>query len=212
MIFYDQILEDIGHFGPWHRRLFLMVGLCVTVSTFFVDMFFFEGFIPKFRCHVQPCEAGSCLEDSSPANDCPYLADFTAFALPDSKDRQDRCRMFLPGPGLNRSLSSPLLPWLLGAAGAPDANNLSCTAEAFDRSSLVDCQHHVYDDSEFRLSLVAELDLAPCKQGDWGMQARLDLLKEIFYHYMYVYRLNPSSYKLSMPPKLSLKRLKLTNS
>ena len=53
---YDEILDNIGKFGPFQRRTFLWLSLATTAAGLAVVVFAFTGFEPKYRCRVAQCE------------------------------------------------------------------------------------------------------------------------------------------------------------
>ena len=53
---YDEVLEYIGQFGPFQRRIFLWLSLVTTAAGVAVVVFAFTGFEPKYRCRLAQCE------------------------------------------------------------------------------------------------------------------------------------------------------------
>ena len=53
---YDEVLEYIGQFGHFQRKIFLWLSLATTAAGLAVVGFAFTGFEPKYRCRVAQCE------------------------------------------------------------------------------------------------------------------------------------------------------------
>eukprot|EP00090_Calanus_glacialis_P003552 TRINITY_DN1261_c0_g1_i5.p1 TRINITY_DN1261_c0_g1~~TRINITY_DN1261_c0_g1_i5.p1 ORF type:complete len:603 (-),score=150.76 TRINITY_DN1261_c0_g1_i5:95-1903(-) len=59
---YDEVLEYIGQFGTFQRKIFFLLWLVSAAGGLAVVVFAFTGLEPKYRCRVSPCEAGSSTE------------------------------------------------------------------------------------------------------------------------------------------------------
>ena len=53
---YDEVLEYIGQFGPFQRRIFLWLSLATTAGGLAVVVFAFTGLEPRYRCRLALCE------------------------------------------------------------------------------------------------------------------------------------------------------------
>ena len=138
---YEDIFNDIGQFGKWQRQVFTFACLCSMFSSFLTLGFSsFIGFTPKFRCFISQCDI-----DQGSAT---YVANFTSFTIPKGSE-DSQCKMF---------------PYIGGTKNI-------CSSEYFqhDDTNLTICDSHVYDQSEYTNSFIAELDLAPtCTRDDDG--------------------------------------------
>ena len=53
---YDEVLDYIGQFGPFQRKIFLWLSLVSAAAGLAVVVFAFTGFEPKYRCRLTQCE------------------------------------------------------------------------------------------------------------------------------------------------------------
>ena len=53
---YDDILKHIGQFGPWQRRIHLLLWLTSAASGLVVVVFSFTAFNMDYRCKIPYCE------------------------------------------------------------------------------------------------------------------------------------------------------------
>ena len=154
---YDAIFDEIGHFGRWQQLNFLVGSLCIIGASFMCFMFTFIGFTPKFRCYIPEC-------DGSIGNAI-YNSNFTSFAIPgdpneDETDCQYHCTRYV-----HTNASSTDLIY-------SKSYSESCAAEDFNQTLSQTCHEHVYDDSQYRFPLTAELDLSPCESSSdyWNLE------------------------------------------
>jgi len=54
---YDEVLEYIGQFGGFQKKIFLLLSLVSAAGGLAVVVFAFTGFNPNYRCKVSQCEA-----------------------------------------------------------------------------------------------------------------------------------------------------------
>ena len=160
---YDTIFDEIGHFGRWQQLNFFIGSLCLIGSSFICFMFTFIGFVPKFRCFVPECD-GNVAEAE-------YLANFTDFTIPndqddDATDGPHQCAQYM-----FRNISRKYLS-LAEKMLASD----TCSEEYFDLNVTKICHQHVYDSSQYKYTLTAELDLSPCESSSdyWNLEASIN--------------------------------------
>jgi len=55
---YDEVLDYIGQFGSFQRKIFLLLSLVSAAGGLAVVVFAFTGFTPNYRCKVPHCESG----------------------------------------------------------------------------------------------------------------------------------------------------------
>ena len=91
MIDYDDVLEQVGEFGPYQKWLFFLTCLPSAASAMAVFLYEFIAYTPNHRCKVDLCESGNLTYDAA----------FTSFAIPTNADN-------------NTSLAKcSLYPWVL---------------------------------------------------------------------------------------------------
>ena len=161
---YDVIFNEIGHFGRWQQLNFFLGSLCIIGSSFICFMFTFIGFIPKFRCLVPECEGNS-------PNDADYHGNFTNFTIPEVEDEDaidgpHQCQQYV-----FRNISDSNL---LRVYGNFDMST-TCLEENFAQNITKVCHDHVYDTSQYKHPLTAELDLSPCKGSSdyWDLEVSI---------------------------------------
>ena len=162
---YDVIFNEIGHFGRWQQINFFLGSLCIIGSSFICFMFTFIGFVPKFRCFVPECDG------SSPA-DADYHGYFTNFTVPevdddDAIDGPQQCQQYI-----FRNISNRNVFEVYG-----NSNLDSCVEENFIHNVTKVCHDHVYDVSQYKYPLTAELDLSPCEgcSNYWDLEVSIGL-------------------------------------
>ena len=94
-----------------------------------------------------------------------YNSNFTSFAIPgdpneDETDGQYHCSRYVH----TNASSTDLIYW--------KSYSESCAPEDFSQTISETCHKHVYDDSQYRYPLTAELDLSPCKSSSdyWNLE------------------------------------------
>ena len=87
---YDEILDYIGQFGPFQRRIFLWLSLVTTAAGIAVVVFAFTGFEPKYRCRVAECEdpASKYFATDQEGN-----LNLPSFYTNESIELKDRCKI-----------------------------------------------------------------------------------------------------------------------
>ena len=135
---YDAVLQHIGAFGRWQRRIFLLMSLVSAASGVMALSWVFTGYQPRVRCQIPYCE-GAPAAYYGPG-DARRVPDFARSSVQQLKG----CAYYRP-------------------AGAPE--NLSCAAYIDvlngTNASLVphQCDSFVFDTSVMRSSAVSEYDL-----------------------------------------------------
>ena len=87
---YDEVLDYIGQFGTFQRKIFLLLSLVSAAAGLAVVVFAYTGFEPKYRCRVAGCE---------PPNSSYYTKDqegnlkLPSFYFNESIALGDRCRI-----------------------------------------------------------------------------------------------------------------------
>lgn len=134
---YDQVLTEIGEFGPRQRWLFALMWLPSAASAMAVFMYEFIAFTPRYRCLVPNCEALDQHEYGSP---------FVNFSIPHDTTSDDwsTCQRYQ----------------------AIRNDNISCYDSNFDHQIAEGCQDgFVYDSSI--ISSSATMDLGMVCTDDW---------------------------------------------
>ncbi|XP_049544767.1 organic cation transporter protein-like isoform X1 [Anopheles darlingi] len=112
----DQVLSEIGQFGPFQVWQYALMILPIMLNAFFTFSYVFTAGNMDYRCYVPECD----LPDAAV-----YDATWTNLALPfDRSGHPERCHRFLP-------ISDTTL-------------NETCTAAAFNVSNLISCSSFVY--------------------------------------------------------------------
>ena len=112
---YDDILKHIGQFGPWQRRIHLLLWLTSAASGLVVVVFSFTAFNLNYRCQVPYCEKsdGTSLTSnltgvvSFPEEKCSYFAlnDGTSAKAP-SQETCDYYIQALKDPQIDKTVKS----------------------------------------------------------------------------------------------------------
>ena len=87
---YDEVLEYIGQFGWFQRRIFLLLSLVSAGAGLAVVVFAYTGFEMQYRCRVAGCEDQNSPYYETDADGNTKLPNFYAI---DSIDLKDRCRI-----------------------------------------------------------------------------------------------------------------------
>ena len=87
---YDEVLDYIGQFGPFQRRIFLWLSLVTTAAGVAVVVFAFTGFEPQYRCRVAQCEDPASKYFTTDQEGNMKLPSFYAN---DSIQLKDRCKI-----------------------------------------------------------------------------------------------------------------------
>ena len=135
----DYILEEIvGGGGLWQWYIVAIMYPIVFASGFPLVLHMFTAYAPKYRCLIPSCDFD---EKNDTLNS--LEADYLNFALPReyssteifTTDKHDPCNMFkYDGSG-------------------------TCSAQAFDNSTIVHCDSYIYDTTLFPETLTTKLDL-----------------------------------------------------
>lgn len=87
---YDEVLEYIGQFGTFQRKIFLWLSLVSAAAGLAVVVFAFTGFEPKYRCGVSQCESDGSKYFTTDEEGNMKLPSFYAN---DSIELKDRCKI-----------------------------------------------------------------------------------------------------------------------
>ena len=87
---YDEVLEYIGQFGWFQRRIFLLLSLVSAAAGLAVVVFAYTGFEPQYRCRVAGCEGQNSSYYVTDVDGNTKLPNFYAN---DSIELEDRCRI-----------------------------------------------------------------------------------------------------------------------
>ena len=79
---YDEVLEYIGQFGWFQRKIFLWLSLVSAAAGLAVVVFVFTAFTPDYRCRIPSCDS----ESSNYTN-------YKQFLSLESIDLADRCKI-----------------------------------------------------------------------------------------------------------------------
>ncbi|XP_050743154.1 organic cation transporter protein isoform X3 [Drosophila biarmipes] len=150
---FDDILAEIGEFGPFQRRNYLLICLPVLFAAANSLSYVFTAGSPTYRCYVPGCD--------SPDNP-DYGADWVSIAVPGSWSRRGHftpatCDRFLANA--SRSVPEPE-PWRTWPWDRCSAENFTAETER--------CRQFVYGSSE--RTIVQQ----------WGLQCQENLWKLAF--------------------------------
>lgn len=104
---YDEVLEYIGQFGSFQRRIFFLLWFVSAAGGIAVMVFAFTGLEPNYRCRVDECEgvnssyygASTCTTDN---NDCLSKQRLPSWYKESSIVPNDRCRRREAATGLTK--------------------------------------------------------------------------------------------------------------
>ena len=171
---YDLIFDEIGHFGRWQQLNCFLSSLCLIGASFMMFMFTFIGFIPKFRCLIPECEGN--------LSDPEYNANFTQFMIPEIEDEDDidgqhQCKQYI-----FKNVSYNFVHM--------DYRNIDlgqCLKQNVNQNITKVCHQHVYDTSQYKYPLTAELDLSPCESSSeyWNLEASIIIFFNKFFLIIY---------------------------
>ena len=85
---YDEVLDYIGQFGPFQRKIFLWLSLVSAAAGLAVVVFAFTGFEPRYRCRVAQCEEPASKYFTT---DLEGNVKLPSFYANDSIELKDRC-------------------------------------------------------------------------------------------------------------------------
>ncbi|XP_078666051.1 organic cation transporter protein-like isoform X2 [Branchiostoma floridae x Branchiostoma belcheri] len=140
---YNRALEYLGGFGPWQKRLFLLICLPAGFSAFQVMGIVFLAFEPDFKCQV-PLEAFSGL-NATPAE----LLNITIpWEVKDGEWKRSQCERYNVS---NMDLQSSFRDFV---EAYPAAN----------RTQIPCDQGYEHDTSEYKSTVVTDWDLV-CKNS-----------------------------------------------
>jgi len=80
---YDEVMDYIGQFGRFQRRIFLWLSLVSGAAGLAVVVFAFTAFTPSYRCRVPDCDQAETSDYSA----------FTQFLAVENVELADRCKM-----------------------------------------------------------------------------------------------------------------------
>ncbi|EDX06893.1 GD25780 [Drosophila simulans] len=150
---FDDILVEIGEFGRFQRRNYLLICLPVLFAAANSLSYVFTAGSPTYRCYVPECDK---LDDAE------YGADWVSIAVPGSWSKRGHftpstCERFVSNDGHFESSSDPWSAWPLD----------QCFAENFT-TETERCHQFVYGSSE--RTIVQQ----------WGLQCPENLWKLAF--------------------------------
>ena len=88
---YDEVLDYIGQFGPFQRKIFLWLSLVSAAAGLAVVVFAFTGFEPKYRCRVAQC--GEEPDSKYFTTDLEGNVKLPSFYANQSIELKDRCNI-----------------------------------------------------------------------------------------------------------------------
>ncbi|XP_043199199.1 organic cation transporter protein-like isoform X1 [Amphibalanus amphitrite] len=138
MLDVDGILEEIGGWGLYQKRMYLILCLPSIVAGAAVVSLSWTGYVMEHRCLVPSCEN---------ATSATYNAWFLNFTTPRDADQTD-----------------PAFPWSECQTFQSSVKG-QCNASAFDEEKTEGCTQWVYDKSIMENTIVSEFDLS-CGE-DW---------------------------------------------
>jgi len=137
---FDRLLvEKIGEFGPYQKRLYFLVCLPAALTAAITMASVFTAHSPPHRCLVPQCD-----DSLLPTYSDPYYFNWE-FALPNSSGLGSGYPTCVQNKPLNTSTCS--------------SSSTSCSAECFSNSSTISCSQHVFSLSDMASSLVTEFHL-----------------------------------------------------
>ena len=98
---YDIMLEQIGQFGPFQKRILFFLSLVSGAGGLAVVVFVLTGFEQNYRCQVQQCEHGPHLSYygelacNGPNSQCEEELRLPSWYEGKVMDRKNRCRNML---------------------------------------------------------------------------------------------------------------------
>eukprot|EP00090_Calanus_glacialis_P039501 TRINITY_DN68771_c0_g1_i1.p1 TRINITY_DN68771_c0_g1~~TRINITY_DN68771_c0_g1_i1.p1 ORF type:complete len:611 (-),score=103.55 TRINITY_DN68771_c0_g1_i1:27-1859(-) len=147
---YDEVLEYIGQFGPFQKRIFFLLWLVSAAGGIAVMVFAFTGLEPNYRCRVPECEGSNASYYGAPScdsrdQDCQPTPRLPEWYGVSSIGPNDRCRRRVPTPGLAKEE-------VCGAGGtkfvdAVDGSEEQCGYDelVFDRTIMTDTLIEEYE-------------------------------------------------------------------
>uniref|UniRef100_A0A182Q0W8 Major facilitator superfamily (MFS) profile domain-containing protein n=1 Tax=Anopheles farauti TaxID=69004 RepID=A0A182Q0W8_9DIPT len=138
-IAFDDVLAEIGTFGRFQLRQFLLMILPVVFNAFSNLSYVFTAADLKYRCYIPECETRS---------DALYQADWLSAAVPFDRNQPVRCERYQPFVNITDS-----------------DYYLQCQAPDFNRSAITRCFDFVYEDNA-ATTIVNEFNLT-CDENTW---------------------------------------------
>ena len=149
---YDEVLEYIGQFGSFQKRIFFALWLVSAAGGIAVMVFAFTGELsgvmlchvgtsslsglePNYRCRVPQCEGSNASYYGAPScdisdPDCDSQPQLPAWFDVSSIGPNDRCRKRVPTPGLDKEKAC-------GAGGTKFVDAVDGLEEQCDYDELV---------------------------------------------------------------------------
>jgi len=132
---YDEVLEYIGQFGSFQKRIFFALWLVSAAGGIAVMVFAFTGLEPNYRCRVPQCEGSNASYYGAPScdisdPDCDSQPQLPAWFDVSSIGPNDRCRKRVPTPGLDKEKAC-------GAGGTKFVDAVDGLEEQCDYDELV---------------------------------------------------------------------------
>jgi len=159
---YDEVLDYIGQFGTFQRKIFLWLSLVSAAAGLAVVVFAYTGFEPKYRCRVVGCED----HDSSYYNtDSEGNLKLPNFYVTDSIELKDRCKLPTRSQG--------------GSCGQNSTLFLSTSNESCGPEDLV------FDDSVVTSSLVRDFGFLCNSTGLRTISSALYMLGMLIGSYLF---------------------------
>jgi len=151
---FDRLLEErLGEFGPYQRKLYLLVCLPAALTATITMASIFTAYSPLHRCLVPQCD-----DRTLPSYSDPYFFNW-GFALPNSSSSYSSCWQNTP----------------LNTTSCASSSSNSCSAACFTNTTTMACDSHVFSLTDMATSLVTEFDLV-C-----GDQWLLPLSQSVFF-------------------------------
>jgi len=168
---YDEVLEYIGQFGTFQKKIFFWLWLVSAAGGLAVVVFAFTGLEPKYRCRVSPCETETASDYYTMPVCAAGDAECEGLSLPawyrnDSIGINERCKV--PSVQQNGGACEE------GGAYFGD-----------DESAMCDYDDLVFDRSVMRTSLIEEYQLLCGRSGLRTVYNAIYMLGMLFGSYIF---------------------------
>jgi len=165
---YDEVLEYIGQFGTFQKKIFFLLWLVSAAGGLAVVVFAFTGLEPKYRCRVSPCDAAAS-EDYyvTVQNDEGYqVQKLPTWYRNDTIGINDRCRV----------------PVAVNSGGVCEEGG---TAFTDDDGATCSVEDLVFDKSIMRSTLIEEFHLLCGRSGLRTVYNAIYMLGMLFGSYIF---------------------------
>lgn len=139
----DQLIREIGPFGTYQLRNYLLICLPIMITTMYTLTYIFTGGDLAYRCKIPECDQVA----SDIVN--PLQSAFLNFTVPENNGKWDQCRRFA---SVNQNEQG-------------DDKQDSCRPQNFNENVVQKCEEFIYQSDEE--TILSSFDLT-CEQ-EWKL-------------------------------------------